>query len=403
MTALIDDGKADPGTHVLLIGVGSYPFLKGGTPGQTFALNMGMDQLSSPPVSVQALARWFTEKRLVVKSGHKVLLEVDGFNNSDRPLRSLEVLCSDATPFSLNDSTGAAIEVERARIPAVTQAVTNWSDRAGRNAENLAVFYFCGHGLAFGEAQNSLLLEDFGGNKLKPMGDAIAFDQMRMGLMRHCAARYQCHLIDACRAPPSKAFLEMFGDESTGDPIVTAGVSRQLRDKTAPVYFATGLASAAYGLTDQPSLFTQGLLLAMRGAASRDRDDHWEVQVPALAEGINKCVASLAFQAQLQYCQPRDTGPELTLHLLQAEPEAVVKILMRDQALLAKTVLAHVQEPSGEMRSDVRTVRDIPMATPWWVRLAPGQYRFEALTADTMQLLNAKRKSVAPPGLEVVL
>ncbi|BCA26730.1 caspase family protein [Metapseudomonas otitidis] len=386
MTVLLDDGKADPGTHVLLIGVGRYPFLNdGGDPANLFPLHMGMGQLSSPPLSVSAFATWLMD------SGA-------GFHNPDRPLRSLQVLCSADVPVSIRDSSGTLQVVQSAQMHLVRQAVRDWMKRAGRNPENMAVFFFCGHGLAFGEVENALLLEDFGGDHGNPMADAIAFDSMRLGVMRHCGANHQVHFIDACRTPPNKHFLATYGDKATGDPIAAAGLSRDLRNKIAPVYFAAGLASAAYGLDGQPSLFTQGLLQSMHGPASRDKGNHWEVQVPALAEGINKCVASMAFQVQPQYCQPRDTGPELMIHRLRADPKVVVKVFTHDLNLLPQTVLAHIDE--GTQKREVRS----PAPSPWWVTLPAGAYRFEALdAADTAQVLGQRRKYVMPPGAEVGL
>lgn len=385
MTVLLDDGQANPGTHVLLVGVGDYPYLKDGDDAKPFDMSMGMGQLSSPSLSVQALATWFMDTNA-------------GFHNPDRPLRSIQVLSSADGPVQVNGAGGAEHSVNRARMPSVKQAVIDWMARAGRNSENLAVFFFCGHGLAFGEAENALLLEDFGGNPANPMADAIAFDSMRLGVLRHCAANHQIHLIDACRTPPTKEFLDTYGNHATGDPIAAAGLSRKLRDKIAPVYFATGLASAAYGLNGQPSLFTQGLLQSMRGAASRDKDDHWEVQVPALAEGINKCVASMSFQVQPQYCQPHETGPELMIHRLRTDPEVIVKVFTRDSNLLPQAILAHVCEDTA-----AREERP-PDPAPWWVALTTGSYRFEALAAgDRTKVLGQRRRYVVPPGVEVGL
>lgn len=385
MTVLIDDGQADPGTHVLLVGVGDYPYLKDGDDAKPFDMAMGMGQLSSPPLSVQALATWFMDADA-------------GFHNPDRPLRSIQVLCSADGPVQIDGPDGAPHAVDRARMPTVNRAVIDWMARAGRNPENLAVFFFCGHGLAIGEAENTLLLEDFGGNPADPMVDAIAFNQMRLGVLRHCAAKHQIHLVDACRTPPTKEFMSIYGNGEMGVPIARAGVSRELRGKIAPVYFATGLASAAYGLSGQPSLFTQGLLQSMRGAASRDKDDHWEVQVPALAEGINKCVASMSFQVQPQYCQPHETGQELMIHRLRADPEVIVKVFTRDPNLLPQAILAHVDEDT-----QAREERP-PDPAPWWVALSTGSYRFEALAAgDKTKVLGQRRRYVMPPAVEVGL
>jgi hypothetical protein len=385
MTVLLDDLQATQGTHVLLVGVGDYPYLKDGDHTKPFDMAMGMGQLSSPALSVQALATWFMDANT-------------GFHNPDRPLSSLQVLCSANAPVVINGKDGTPHDVNRARMPAVKQAAMDWMERAGRNPENLAIFFFCGHGLAFGEAENALLLEDFGGNSAHPLADAIAFDSMRLGVLRHCAAKHQIHLVDACRTPPTKDFLDTYGNGATGDPIAVAGLSRKLRDKIAPVYFATGLASAAYGLSGQPSLFTQALLQSMRGPASCDKDDHWEVQVPRLAEGINKCVAGMSFQAQPQYCQPHETGPELMIHRLRANPEVIVKVFTRDQTLLPKVTLVHVDEFSGE-----RAERP-PDSAPWWVVLPTGSYRFEALAAEDNRLVLSQRtRYVMPPGVEVGL
>lgn len=385
MTVLLDDGQADAGTHVLLIGVGHYPYLKGGTE-VPFPLHMEMGQLSSPPESVRALSAWLMDG-------------ASGFHNPERPLRSLQVLCSAAGGLSIPNAEGAPTPVDAARVGPVKQAIADWMGRANRSSDNAALFFFCGHGLAFGEAENSLLLEEFGRNANDPLDDALAFDEMRMGVIGRCSANHQIHLIDACRTPPSRTFLDTYGSKSTGVPMVAGGFSRRVRDKNAPVFFATGLASSAYGLNNKPSLFTQGFLQSMRGPASRDKGDHWAVQVPALAEGINKCVASMAYERQPQYCQPLATGSELTIHKLRAEPESIVKVYTRDPALLPATILAHVAEAT-----QVRGQRQPPEATPWWVTLATGAYRFEAVdVADGTTVMGQKQRYVVPPGAEVAL
>jgi len=385
MTVLFDDAAAAPGTHVLLIGVGDYPFLKDGSSPQRFAQHMNMGQLSSPPRSVDELAHWFADTQ-------------NGFHNPERPLRSIQALCSATPELDWTLAGGAKAIVARAQTAAVKQAIVDWMARASRNEDNLAVFYFCGHGLSFGEVQNTLLLEGFGGNVHDPMADAIAFDALRLGLMSKCDARYQCYFIDACRTLPTREFTDAHVSGGFGDAVVSAGLTRRLRDKMAPVYFATGLASAAYGLKDRPSLFTQGLLQSFRGSASRDADDHWEVTVPAVAEGINKCVESLAFQSQPQYCQPRETGQEFMLHRLRGEPEVIVKVFTKDEALLPQAILTHTSEAT-----QVRAERK-PLDVPWWVPLPLGKYKFEAVSAaDNAVVFGQRSKFVAPPGAEVGL
>lgn len=383
MTVLLDDSANQPGTHVLIIGVGTYAFLKGGK-GAEFKHHMSMGQLSSPPESATELTEWFLDA-------------ADGFHNPDRPLRSLQLLCSSDDGLTWPAQGGGNTPIERATTANVKKAIAAWVSRANRDEDNLALFYFCGHGLSFGQTQNSLLLESWGENGLDPMCDALAFDEMRLGLMQQCKARHQCHFVDACRSVPTKEYRDEFGTR-TGEPVVAGGVSNRVRNKIAPVYFATGLASAAYGLDKQPSLFAQGVLLAFRGTASRDADDHWDVGVSAMAEGINKGVESLAFQTQPQYCQPLEAGQSLILHRLRRDPEVIVKVWMHDETLLGKAVLACT---SADMA--LRKERE-PRAVPWWVPLPLGIYNFEALASDNRANVIGKRtKNIAPPSAEVRL
>jgi hypothetical protein len=383
---LFDDASTDSGTHVLLIGVGDYPFLKDGSapPAKRFAHHMRMGQLSSPSKSVEELGKWFVNGP-------------SGFHNPDRPLRSLQMLCSAAAVFEWTLPGGAKQPVAKATTTEVTQAIKDWMARASRNEGNLAFLYFCGHGLSFGEVRNSLLLEDFGGDIHDPMSRAIAFDELRLGLVNQSAARYQCYFIDACRTLPTREFVNDFGDENVGIAVISGGLNRRLRDKLAPVFFASGLASAAYGLQDQASLFMQGMLRCFRGVGSRDADDHYAVTIDAVAEGINKCVESLAFQTQPQYCQPRDVGQSFTLHRLRGDPEVIVKVFTRDETLLAKSILSHTRHGTND-----RTERK-PLAVPWWVPLPLGTYTFEAVSVANSTVVGSRSKHVAPPGAEVGL
>ena len=51
MTVLFDDGSSQPGVHVLIIGVGRYPYLRGGNAPKPFPHHENMGQLDSPPVA----------------------------------------------------------------------------------------------------------------------------------------------------------------------------------------------------------------------------------------------------------------------------------------------------------------------------------------------------------------
>jgi len=74
--ALVFENRgANPGTHVLIIGIGEYPHLIRGENENT-AIAEGMEQLDAPPISARAVAKWF----------------LDNFENPERPLASLAMV-----------------------------------------------------------------------------------------------------------------------------------------------------------------------------------------------------------------------------------------------------------------------------------------------------------------------
>lgn len=381
MTIVFDDNSPDAGTHALLIGVGDYPFLKDGSasPPARLPLHMNMGQLSSPPASLAAFANWLADG-------------ASGFNNPDRPLRSLQILCSGSAPFSWGMPGDAPAAIARADMATTRKAIGDWKARAGRNKENMALFYFCGHGLQLTASETSLLLEDFGSDHGDPMTHAIAFNGMRLGLQSQCAARYQCHFIDACRSQPTEVFLDAYGTDSSGQRIIAGALSRDIRDRLAPTFYATGLLSAAYGQPGQPSIFMQGMLKCFRGVGSRESAGHYVVIPEAIGEGINKCVESLAFAKVPQFCQPHEAGHLFTLHRIRGDPEVIIKLQTGDESRLADAILSHTKEGSGQR------IERQPQPAPWWVPLPLGRYLFEAVSQAGATLIGKSTRDVQPPG-----
>lgn len=387
MTLAIDDGSNEPGTHALLIGVGSYPFLHEGAKPEAERLphHMKIGQLSSPPHSLKAFADWLADG-------------AQGFNNDERPLRSLELLCSGAAPFAWGPPGQPALPIDRADMAHVRKAIIDWKARGNRNPENMTIFYFCGHGLQLSTSENSLLMEDFGSDHADPMQHAVAFTGMRLGLQAQCAAKYQIHFIDACRSQPTDAFLDAYGADSSGQRVIAGALSNAIRNRLTPVFFATGLLSAAYGQPGQPSIFMQGMLKCFRGVGSRENADHYAVIPEAIGEGINKCVESLAFSKVPQFCQPQEAGHPFTFHRIRGNPEVLVKLFTRDETQLAEAIFAHTREGTPD-----RVELLPPQPTPWWVPLPLGRYVFEAVRSPDASPIGKTTRDVQPPVTQVSL
>ena len=82
MALFFDQIQQEPQTHVLIIGVGNYPFLSGGANElqQEFDGAQLLAQLSSPPISAEAF--------------YQTAIELHESNSWIKPLGSVEVLIS---------------------------------------------------------------------------------------------------------------------------------------------------------------------------------------------------------------------------------------------------------------------------------------------------------------------
>src|SRR5688572_28600190 len=179
MALIVDKIDAQvPQTHVLVIGVATYPYLKNGTlSGKGIATHMRLDQLKSPVPSATHVARFF-------ELHHR---------NPDAPLGSLDGLLSGGS-YAPN---GAAFRpVDEPTFDAVRQHIQDWAHRLDSHRDSVGIFYFYGHGL---EPSGMMLLpQDFGSEASDPWNNAINFDSTYINLAQ-VLAKAQLFLIDACR------------------------------------------------------------------------------------------------------------------------------------------------------------------------------------------------------------
>lgn len=181
MALIFPDNRGNsPSTHVLIIGVGGYRHLQGGTtPSQEVVDKVGvLGQLTSPPCSVIAFAQHLLSSHADLRS----------------PLGSIDLLISptpnDSQPFPVGINVGPAT------LNDIQTSYGVWRKRCNRHKDNIAIFYFCGHGLE--KEEQFLLAEDFGANPNNPWLGAFSFTSTRLAF-HGCLAETQCFFIDACR------------------------------------------------------------------------------------------------------------------------------------------------------------------------------------------------------------
>src|SRR5687767_132933 len=119
-------GAGATGAHALVIGVGDYPALVGGA-SPLYPQHGGMGQLTSAPVSAIAFADWLT-------AGPPT-----GYDSSQAPLLSLELLISAATPQVYQPWQGGLHHqkaVDRADFVNIQRAIQDWFARLNTSPSN---------------------------------------------------------------------------------------------------------------------------------------------------------------------------------------------------------------------------------------------------------------------------
>ena len=230
MTLVFGNEELDnePRTHAIVIGVGDYVHLPEIAFDSTNIKNtFGLTKLSSPPISAINFAHW------LMGSKHVDGVEKSwGLQNQNAPLGTVELLTT-APQF---ETRTCSLTIEQPNISNIESAFHRWFQRGNTNKNNVALFYFCGHGVQKSDKDHLLLASDFG-NSLNPWQDSFNFTKTYQGMVE-CQASVQCFFIDACRDESSSIRNENIAGEKV---FVTSNVFTPARrnDWTAPIYYGS--------------------------------------------------------------------------------------------------------------------------------------------------------------------
>jgi hypothetical protein len=339
-----EEPAAAAATHALVIGVGAYPHLIGGT-GPLSPDHDGMKQLTSPPVSAREFAK----------------LLVSRFHHPTRPLASVALLLSEAHPAAFtNPKSAEALQVAEANYDHAAEAIQAWKTRGEANPDNLLIFYFCGHGISQG-SDMSLLFSDYGSTPA-PLDHALDFRKFRLAMSRNLPAK-QIYFVDACRAS-SDTLIESFGFAGRL-PIQGGG----MKPAEAPVFYATIAGEQAFGKANESSIFASALMSGLKGAGADDSEGDWRVTTTRLKEAIDYYVS----QSGAKRAQVPPTDELTTFEILRVpdQPEVPVMITCDPETLNLEAEL--ICESAGVVRN-----RRAPNAEQWALPLPAGSYRFRA-------------------------
>ena len=318
--ALIVDARQQgaPGVHAVLIGVGCYPHLLPGHPLGQYAPEAGLPNLESPLHAVTALANWLASEMTL----------------QGKPLRTLRVLGSSpttATPWPDSEPTFQNIQGH----------VHDWYDDVDTHEQNLAVFYFCGHGLRIGAVQ-ALLAQDFGSNSHLPFSHAIEPEQFARA-MGKARALQQVFLIDACSTTLK---LPEDYEEIQPSSLIQAARNDNLGLTRRAFIRASEFGTSAYGVPGAPSVFMTAFLTAMRGAAAvRRTPTEWVANTDVLKTAANWLIQQTPHGVGQEVAYGGGLSSTVDLHELPGVPLLPVQVTCDPSAFEALAEL-HVDQLS---------------------------------------------------------
>ncbi|WP_433476427.1 caspase family protein [Spirillospora sp. CA-142024] len=256
--------RALPGrrTHALVIGVGAYPHCggQGVTP-----LAQRVEPLSCAPVTAHKVARWLLEHQR---------------SDTAAPLASMEVLISPYPGRSTAPIEGTVPAA--ATYDNVIVAFDRWLERCNQDEDSVALFYFCGHGLARDPSQQFLLLEDFHASKNRPFDHAVDYGATWEG-MAGCRARTQVFFLDTCREIPEEVLepTRLYGRA------LIAPIGKVYERTSAVTVYATAHGYEAFSPPDAPTPFSEAVLDTLGGLGARCKgtlNGPWHVTTDALGD-----------------------------------------------------------------------------------------------------------------------
>jgi hypothetical protein len=376
MTELFfDTGESGPGLHALVIGVGGYVHLEGGA-GPVIAdpLQYGnLGQITSPPRSALAFANW-------LRKSDRIHWKTE--------VASIDLLISPEP--SDPHPAGPGVTFKNATIDDIRTAFDAWASRCGRDVDNVAMFYFCGHGLQSDE--QILLASDFG-RYSNHFSGAFAFDSTRDGFLQS-PPKTQCFFIDACREVTPGTVENLGG--ATALPLREARAYAPRRCDHDLSLQSCAAFEAAFAPPEGISYFTTALIRALQGgAASTDEYGEWVIRT----DTVGWCVDEL-MQAESKRLRPTAKGPGLSsavLLRLAGAPDVKLMLECDPDSALAKATLSYEPIPPTP---GTRLERTPPVSATWTPPVKAGFCTISAAFAQNSSAFGDVTRTalVAPPS-----
>lgn len=369
MALLLNNSLTGPQTHVLIIGVGGYPYLEGGTLQQADMETpfQSLGQLTSVPVSATA----FLDAILAI--------EAEGAWLS--PLGTINVLINQPGGDPVNTSLGFA---ESPTLRNIENAYLDWRNRCDENPNNVAIFYFCGHGIQKGD--HHLLAEDFMERIRNPAAGAFNFSGTRRGFM-NCRAEKKLFFIDACRDIPYDAQIRDF------TPLALD--SQNFMDIPSHYSFlqqSTLPSAGAFSRPGKVSIYTKALIQALRGqVAQNDAGDGWMINTAKIAEKMNTLMLMHGEMDSGEQACTHDFSSDWDIIRYELPPDVDINVIS-----VPSELQQHIRYACYSSGNDSMMESREPAPSNWEFTLKAGHYRILAIS-ETHMLDKTQHFAATPP------
>lgn len=329
-----------PAVHALVVGVGEYA-------DRSWYL---------PPAvaSASAIATWLQKHSLA------------------EPLATCRVLFSPSTDLAGSGPTALAT------IDNFLRSASEWRADAASHRDNIALFYFSGHGFQRSTQEDLMLFSDFGNSLGPALRGSVSVDNIFRGLAPRPdapeIARTQLYFIDTSRTVVSNERYQlsrptMVFDEFSSNP----------DDRSAIIFYATGPGQNAWARPDHVSVFTEALLRCLDGEAAVPLDNsfqRWGVTVNSLIQGLHRVMSDAS--KGLPHTQTAVVGGlvrDREIRHMDSPPITDLVVSVANATMPGKVSL---QDPSGR----VVDTRDLAPSNTVHFQAKSGLYFIKAETFE---------------------
>lgn len=381
--ALAATGQAQPRTHIMIVGVGRY---------ETDA------NVPSVTTSVNG-ARKFVEWALTQ------------FSHEDRPLGSIEFICSTAAGQSEWQPSKIAAQrlgfdgavqefvTEPATFQNIKKAFESFLGRAGTKMENAALWYFSGHGLF--KSETVVMAEDSSLPNAERSGENLIVPARTLYYLQSRPPSVQCFFVDACSEYNADAINNP--QEVLGSALCGPTNAAVIPDRDAAIFFGSYAGGKAYGPDDDAPYFTQELIACLTKRAGDGTYAGKQVTIASLSQALTAAAsrrAELEKNEDIKFYEGKP-GVCRTLGVicdLVGPQEILVRVRCRpnDAMPLAKL---YVSEAVKGTRID----RGRPSSSIWYTAVPPGTWSANADFDNGTYLSMPAPFDPKPPLLDVMI